>query len=417
MIGSRTFSAAEMKLRLGLVSRLVAFLLLANLTLLAGQQTFKPQDPMTDPGFVAFFNNDYDAAIAAFVKEVDSNPKEAGGYNHLAQAILYRELFRNGALESQLVSGNNPFLRSDKLKISAQDKSRLMQALSKAQALTEARLSANPNDVKAHYESGVTSGLRANYSFLVEKAWTESLREATAARKAEERVLEIDPKFIDANLVLGLYQYVVGSLPFYLRALGFIGGFHGDREEGMKRLEMVARDGVLNRYDAQVLLAVLYRREQRPRQAIPLLESLAERFPRNNLFRFEQVQMYSDLGDKKSALRVIDAIESKRKASAPGYADVPAAKVQYVLGNLNFWYGDIPAADVSLRVATQGAKELDLSMAVLAWLRLGQVLDLQSKHDEASRAYRDCMRIAPDSEVASEARGYIGKPYRRKIKS
>ena len=129
----------------------------------------------------------------------------------------------------------------------------------------------------------------------------DSLREATAARHANEQVLEIDPNLVDARLVLGVNQYVVGSLPFYMKLIGFLNGFHGDKEGGIRELEMVAEHGVQDKFDAKVLLAVIYRRERRPEKAIPLLEELAARFPRNYLFLFEQVQMYSDLGDKQSA--------------------------------------------------------------------------------------------------------------------
>ena len=383
----------------------------------AGEPRLEARDPLQNPGFVAFFNNDYGTAVAYFQKQVANRPTDAAQYNHLAQAILYRELLRNGALESQLVSGNNAFLRREKMKIAESERKRLMQCFDKAQDLSEAQLKKNHNDAKALYEVGATHGLRANYYFLVEKAWTDALREATAARKANERVLDIDPQFVDANLILGVDQYVVGSLPFYLRAVGFVSGFHGDKEEGLRKLELVARKGTLNRYDAQVLLAVLYRREHRPQQAIFLLRNLAEKFPRNNLFRFEQVQMYSDLGNKKAAVAVLTSIENKRKAGEPGYAGIPLAKLKYVSGNLHFWYGDLPAALSSLEIATKDAEQLDLGMAVLAWLRLGQVHDLVGDHGMAKFAYEQTMRTAPGSGAAAEAKDYIEKPYKRKQKS
>ena len=370
-----------------------------------------------NPGFIAFFNNDYQTAIDYFSKQIEKSPSDPSQYNHLAQAILYRELYRNGALESQLVGGNNAFLHREKIKIQASEKSRLMRCLDKAQALSEARLKKNHKDPLSLYELGVTHGLRANYFFLVEKAWTDALGEASAARKENERVLELDPSFVDANLILGVDQYVVGSLPFYLRAVGFFGGFHGDKQEGIHKLELVACNGSRNRYDAQVLLAVLYRREHHSRKAIPLLRNLAAKFPGNNLFRFEQVQMYSDVGDKKSALAVLTSIEHQRRAGVAGFANIPEAKIRYVAGNLNFWYGDLPAALSSLNMATKQADQLDLSMAVLAWLRLGQVHDLSGNHDAARTAYEQSMRTAPDSDAASEAKDYLSKPYKRKQKS
>jgi tetratricopeptide (TPR) repeat protein len=244
----------------------------------------------------------------------------------------------------------------------------------------------------------------------------DSLREATAARKANERIRELDPKDADARLVYGLNEYVVGSLPFYMRMLGFLGGFHGDRTDGIQQLEIVAREGKRNRYDAQVLLAVIYRREQDPRRAIPLLKELAERFPRNYLFRLEQVQMYSEAGDKKAALAVLAEVDQLRRDRAPGYAGLNEEKLLYFRGNLLFWYDDLAGALADLRQVTRKADQLDLNTAVLAWLRLGQVQDLQGHHAEAVPAYREAIRTAPKSEAAAEAKGYMDRPYKRKEK-
>src|SRR6185437_16690521 len=114
-------------------------------------------------------------------------------------------------------------------------------------------------------------------------------------RKANDKILALAPDFVDAHLASGMSEYIVGCLPMYMRILGKIRGFHGDKEDGIKQLEWVAHSGTLDRYDASVLLAAIYRREHRPKQAIQLLNSLIATFPRNYLFRFEQVQMYSDL--------------------------------------------------------------------------------------------------------------------------
>ena len=371
-------------------------------------------DPAGNPGFVRFYNNDYDGAVAYFEDQVKAAPRDPDQYNHLAQSILYRQMFRNGALESQLVSGANTFLQRAKLPMSEQEKARFAQCIRKAESLSQAVTDKNPKDVRALYSLGVAHGLQANYFFLVEKAWIDALREATVARKADESILQIDPEFVDAKLIVGLNQYVVGSLPFFMRALGFFGGFHGDKDGGIRQLETVARCGVMNRYDASILLAVIYRREHRPRQAIPLLKELAQRFPENYLLRFEQVEMYSDAGDKTAALNVLDAIDRLRQSGAPGYSGIKPAKLRYLTGNIQFWYADLATAEINLKKATQNADELDVSTATLAWLRLGQVNDLQGRHREACEAYSQVMKIAPNSPVATEAENYLSGPYHRK---
>ena len=84
--------------------------------------------------------------------------------------------------------------------------------------------------------------------------------------------------------------------------------------------------------------------------------------------------------------------------------------MQYLKGNLLFWYGDLDPALADLKEATRRATELDLNTAVLAWLRLGQVYDLQGKRQDAMEAYRTTMKTAPKSEAATEARSYISNP-------
>ncbi|MFL6416970.1 MAG: tetratricopeptide repeat protein [Bryobacteraceae bacterium] len=394
--------------------RLAAIAQLILVSFFAGRSF--AEDPSPSPGYEAFYNNDYDGALAFFEIQVEAHPEDPAEWNHVAQAILYRELFRNGSLESQLVTGGNAFLRRSKVEISAGNRQRFAASISKALMLCNDRLQKNDRDVKALYQSGAAHALRSTYSFLVEKAWMDALREAAAARRAQARVIELDPGLLDAHLTLGVYQYIVASLPFYLRAVGFLNGFHGDRVGGLREIESVARNGTSGRYDAKILLAILYRREHQPQKALPLLQELAQRFPGNYLFLFEQVQMYSDLGDKTSAVRVLQTIEALQRSHAPGYATLFREKIAYTAGNLYFWYRDYDEALARLKQASANTEALDLNTAVMTWLRLGQVYDLRNDRGHATAAYREAIRTAPNSEVAAEAKRYLAAAYRRPAK-
>jgi tetratricopeptide (TPR) repeat protein len=374
----------------------------------------KVEDPLQSPGWRYFYNNQYDSAIAYFSKEVRDQPDNPAAYNHLAQSILYRELFRNGALESELVTGNNPFLRSPKVSITDENREKFNNAIDKAESLAQERLKNHADDARALYDLSVTYGLRANFNFLVDKAWKEALHNATESRTYSNRVLEVQPGLTDAYLIQGLHDYVVGSLPFYLRMVGFLAGFHGDREKGLQELQNVAQHGVLNKYDARILLAVIYRREHRPQDAIPLLRDLAQTFPHNDLLQLEQVQMYSDAGDKQAALAVLAKVEKLKTEQVEGYRDIPIEKIRYLRGNLLFWYGDIRPALEEIKAVTSKTNNLDLNTEVLAWLRLGQLYDLQGQHGNAVFAYKRTMKAAPFSAAASEAKSYITSPYKRK---
>jgi len=381
--------------------------------LFAGAFPVWAENPLVAIGFKHFYNLEYDAAIANFSQFIAEAPDVPDAYNHLAQAILYRDMFRAGALESELVTGNDPFLRRPKVDASPEDQRQFDAAIRKAIELANARLAENPRDTGALYALGVSYGLRSNYGFLVRKAWHDALRDATTARQFHTRVTEIDPSFVDARMVQGLHDYIVGSLPLHLRMLGFLLGFHGNREDGIHEVELVSRTGSLNRIDAEIVLCAIYRREKRQREAIPLLLDLMPRFPRNYLFAMELAQMYSDSGDAKDALGVLDRLEAQKRKGARRLAGLSIEKIWYAKGNIQFWYNDLDAALANLRKAT-AAKDPDLNTGVLAWMRLGQVYDLQGERDLAVEAYRQAADFAPDSDAAKESRGYISTPYRRK---
>jgi hypothetical protein len=364
-------------------------------------------------GLEHFYNLEYDLAIADFSRDIADQPDQAANYNHMAMAILYREMLRSGALESELVSGTNPFLRRAKMDPTPADQKEFDEAIRKSMSLSEARLKSDPKDIQALYALGVAFGLRANYGFLVRKAWTDSLRDATTARKLHNRVTEINPSMVDARLMQGVHDYVVGSLPWHIKLVGFLAGFRGDKQQGIRTLEDVAARGDMNRVDAEVLLCAIYRRERLPRKAVPLLEALIARCPRNYLFRFELAQMYADLGDKARALTAVQQIEDLRTSGHPGYTAILPEKVYYARGTIQFWYRDLDQALSNFKRVAAKAQDLDLNTGTFAWLRLGQIYDLKGQRSEAIKAYENAVRLAPGSDAAKLSNRYLAAPYTR----
>jgi tetratricopeptide (TPR) repeat protein len=368
--------------------------------------------PVED-GFDHFYNLEYDEALADFRKAIAADPANPRLHNHVAQTILYRELFRVGALESELVSGSNPFLRRPKVNPTPEDEKQFDDAIAAAMSLANERLADKPDDTLALYSLGVSYGLRANYNFLIRKAWMDALRDATAARKLHDRVVRLDPAFTDARLIPAVHDYVVGSLPLHWKLLGFLVGFRGDKQRGIETLELIARRGAFNRDDAKILLCAIYRRERHPERAVSVLQELIPRYPRNYILRFELVQMYSDLGRKEEALAVLREMEELKRAGAPGYTRLAWEKIWFSRGTLLFWYRDFDQALEDFHRVTKRPEAVDLNTEVLAWLRIGQTYDLIGKRQQAIQAYQRAIRTAPESDRAREAQRYLRSPYRR----
>ena len=371
------------------------------------------QESVAAEGFDHFYNLEYDQAIADFEQAIARNPNSPDLHNHLAQALVFREMYRDGALESELVSGTNSFLRRPKLNPAPETEKRFLDEIGKAMALSGARLAKNPNDTGALYALGISYGLRSDYYWVVKKAWHDSLKDATAARRLHNRITELEPNNVDARLVEGLDDYIVGSLPWGWRMLGFLVGIHGDRAKGIRTVQDVARNGKLDRVDAEIFLCALYRRENQPRQAIPLIVDLIRRFPRNFLLRLELSQMYSVAGDKTHALEAAEEVAQMKASHAPGYDRVPWEKIYFQEGTIEFWYNDLDQALENMKKVAAASEEVDLNTGVSAYLRMGQIYDMTHRRAEAVAAYRKAIAYAPQAEAAQESRKYLSTPYRR----
>src|ERR1700733_12435083 len=138
-------------------------------------------------GNEAFYNLDYDQSIASYEKALAASPDDPILHNHLAHALLYRELFRDGALESELVSGNNSFIRRPKLEPPPDVERRFFNEIDKSMQLSQARIAKNPRDTVALHALSVSFALRANYGFLVRKSWKASLYDSSQARRNDNQ--------------------------------------------------------------------------------------------------------------------------------------------------------------------------------------------------------------------------------------
>ena len=391
--------------------RVKAFLL----ALFAVALPLAAQDSPVKQGYDHFYNLEYEQAIADFEKAVAQNPDDPELHNHLAQALVFKEMYRNGALESELVSGSNSFLRRPKLNPSPETEKRFLDEVARAMSLADARLKKNANDTAAMYALGIAYGLRSNYYWVVKKSWRDSLRDATAARRLHNRISQLEPKNVDARLVEGLHDYILGSLPWTYRMFGFLVGIHGDKEEGIRIVQDVAKNGDQNKVDAEIFLCALYRRENQAARAVPLVQDLIRRFPRNYLLRLELSQMYSMANDKAHALQAVEEVAALKKNHAPGYDRIPWEKIYFQEGTIQFWYRDLDDALENLKkvAGASASDDVDLNSGAFAWLRMGQIYDMTHRRSQALDAYRKAIAYAPDAEASQECKKYLSTPYRR----
>ena len=370
-----------------------------------------PADEMA-AGYDHFYNLEYSQAIACFEKAAAHNPSSPSAQNGIAQSVLYREMLRTGALDSELVDHSNSFLRRPKMDIPPEAEASFTTAINKALSLSQQALDKAPRDLEALHARAVSYAYRSNWDFLVHKAWYEALSDATASRKCEDRILAIDPGDPDAPLGRGVHEYIIGGLPWALQRLSSLAGFHGDKAKGLQIVEGVARHGRLNRSDAAILLCAFYRRDGLAAKAIPLLSELIDRYPRNQALRFELARTHADLKNRSGADRVVDEIERLRTEKVAGFVDIPRARIAYERADIQFRCDSLEEALASFR-KTAALFDANLNTRALMFMRMGQVLDLMNQHKQAVESYRTAIAAAPLAETAAESRRYLSVPYHR----
>jgi hypothetical protein len=136
----------------------------------------------------------------------------------------------------------------------------------------------------------------ADYMALVDKRQFGSLTPSKRSNSYAQQLLKLDPKFYDAYLTAGFSEYVVGSLPFFVRWFVKWDNVAGSKEQGKKNLELAAREGHYFKAFARILLAIVYLREKRPADSQKLLTELAHDYPANPLFRKELAKLNAKLG-------------------------------------------------------------------------------------------------------------------------
>jgi len=270
-----------------------------------------------------YFNLEYDEAIAAYRRLIAANPQDVLARNHLATALLFKELLRLGMLETSAFKGDNQFLRQEKPQPDLALKEEFLSVLLEGRQLAEERLQKSPGDKMALFALSNSYGLEGNYDFMIDKAYFSALRNGGRARKYANDLIKKHPDFVDAYLVAGVHEYVVGSLPWIVKVMAAIGGIRGNKQKGEGYVTRVAREGQLARNEARSLLTLLLRREKRPLEAAALLEGLIRDFPRNYVFYLELGSMYEDAGEREKALSVFRSIRRKVEANEDSFARMP----------------------------------------------------------------------------------------------
>ena len=224
-------------------------------------------------------------------KRIAEHPEEPLGYAVRSSAYMFYELDRLSILESDFFADDSRIAEKKKLKPDPMIRTALFKAMADAQSRAQTILNKNPDDQEALFSMCITAGILTDYTALVEKKQISSLSLVKKGAIYAQRLIKLNPKYYDAYLTTGMTEYVIGSLPFFVRWFIKVDNIDGNKEQGIKTVELVARNGHYLKPFAKILLAVASLRDKKPRAAETMLFELARDYPENPLFRRELSQL------------------------------------------------------------------------------------------------------------------------------
>lgn len=366
------------------------------------------RDAQVDAAFNHFYNMEYEKATQAFEKLLDSHPNDPFAVNHLLTSVLMHDLYDTGGMNTGDYT-NDSFIGHAPRPTDPKIKERIKELVRRALSLEDKELKANPKDVNALYCRGVTRAQFAVYTGLIERAWFSALRNAVGARHDHERVLELDPDYVDAKLVVGTHNYVVGNLSWSVKVAAALAGLSGSKEKGLAYLRDVAKGDSDTGVDAKVILTLFLRREHQYDEALGYMQQLTTRYPRNHLFPTEVANLL------RAAGRLPEAEAMYRKVWENGkegkYGNLHYELAAWGLGELLRSRRDLAGAAAAYELVND-APNPDPDVLQKANLAAGEMYDLLQKRDLAMKRYETVLAGNANSGQADQARRYIKEAYR-----
>lgn len=376
-------------------------------------------------GLDALYNLDYEKARQDFAEMARLYPNYAGGSMFLASRLCFKTLYESRRLQASLYNSDSFYTRGDD-KVDPKIVAEFRSLTREAKRLADARLKTNPKDVEAIDYLAGTAGLKASFEEAVERRHFAAIRDGSEAVDRHREVLKLDPNYIDAEITIGLYDYVVGSLPPLQKLLAGVTGHRGSKRRGLATLERVAKQGRWANDDAKSLLILLYKREQRVADALAMARDLSAKYPRNYLFRMETADALVSLAvQERKAGKPADAAKAEQEAFRT-FDDLLRDRtvretVSKALDLVHFKYGEVlllagngdRAASEFLSVTK--IEKAEPALVTMSHLNAARAYDLVGKRNDAMNQYRQVLTRPDIFDAHDEAKKGMREPYKTQL--
>jgi len=364
----------------------------------------------------AIYRMNYDQAEALSKRLIQDAPDDPAGYVYLARTHWARELNRHHALSMDRFAAPDFFQESKDYKYTIRADPGAEKAFNDAteQAIARSRALLNADPDRGRFFLGLAYQNQTTFDASLRGSWWSAFRAGQRAVSLHRQVRASNQGFADPLLALGTYDYVAASVPWTVRWLGLLVGMGlGNKQRGKQQLETAAAKAVLVAEDADVLLSLIYTREEDYKSAYKKITALGARYPENYLLQLDRAGLARRMGQPELAVQILSGILRKIETGEHGYRRLERAVVYNRLGITSRSARDLHGAEQWFRkvLADQAATQ---PSKIVAHLELGKTLDLGNRRQEALAEYRTVAASENVHGSRHEASRLLKTAYREK---
>jgi tetratricopeptide (TPR) repeat protein len=383
-------------------------------------------DALRAEGFEQLYNLDYEGARRTFNEIVRLFPDHPAGPQFLAATVWLKTLNESRRLQASLYNTEG-FYAKEKDVADPKVVTEFRELTRQAKELADARYRKDPNDLEALYYLGAVEGLKAAFAGAVERSFYSAWRNGEEAADKHRKVIKADPNYHDAEITIGMYDYVAATLPLPFKVGGAMMGVRGSKKRGLATLARVASEGTWARDDAKVLLLALLKREGRFAESLAPARELAAKYPHNYLFKLEVADALVSQAALDRATKPEQAAQGEREAfdifdtllrqkPAKNEPVRPLDLIHFSFGQALAVAGQYERAAAEY-LAGAAVPNAEAGLATMSRLRAAQSLDLAGKRDAALVQYKAVLARPNVYDSHEEAKRGLSEPFKQPSRS
>ncbi|MDQ2833243.1 MAG: hypothetical protein M3Y50_05730 [Acidobacteriota bacterium] len=247
--------------------------------------------PLND-GYHDLYNLNFAGAHTQFQQWMSAHPEDPMGPASDAAAYIFTEFDRLGVLDIELFADDNRFESRNRPGVDPVLEKGFNDRANEADRLADAALARNPRDANAFYVKAVTSGMRADWSSLIDRHEYGAFKYSELASKYAKQALTLNPTLYDANLAVGIENYMLSLKAAPIRWFLGMTGAGTNKAEGVRLLKLTAERGHYLAPFARLMLAVGELRDGRTAEGKAILVGLSQEFPQNTLYQRQIARLH-----------------------------------------------------------------------------------------------------------------------------